>query len=139
MSSQPQSDLVHAEVTAPCPCQGGGSYGQCCGPVHAGAAAADASALMRSRYCAFVLGDVDYLLASWHSSTRPPPFQIEPDRRWLGLKLVASRESGPDRAEVEFIARYRLGGGRAIRHHELSRFQREGGRWTYLDGAMQDS
>jgi SEC-C motif domain protein len=41
---------------------------------------------------------------------------------------------GDDQAMVEFIARYRLGGGRAERQHEVSRFVREQGRWYYVDG-----
>jgi len=32
--------------------------------------AADAEALMRSRYSAFARGLADYLLATWHASTR---------------------------------------------------------------------
>ena len=38
-----------------------------------------------------------------------------------------------DHAEVEFVARSKLG-GRAHRMHENSRFVREAGRWFYLDG-----
>ena len=45
----------------------------------------------------------------------------------------AHRAMGEDRAEVEFVARYRLG-GRAVRLHVRSRFVREGGRWYYVDG-----
>ena len=43
------------------------------------------------------------------------------------------RVTGPDTAEVEFVARSRLG-GRGVRLHETSRFVREGGRWYYVDG-----
>jgi len=31
------------------------------------------------------------------------------------------------------VARYRIGGGKAGRLHERSRFVREDGRWYYLD------
>src|SRR5579859_5003628 len=55
----------------PCPCGSGRPYPQCCGPLHTGGAAPDAQSLMRSRYCAFVLCDERYLLATWHPSTRP--------------------------------------------------------------------
>ena len=52
----------------PCPC-GGGSYGRCCAPMHRGERQAPtAEQLMRSRYSAFVRGEVDYLLA-----THPEP------------------------------------------------------------------
>lgn len=89
---------------------------------------------MRSRYSAFVLGDAAYLLATWHPRTRPPSIDLEPATRWLGLTVKAARDTGADTAEVEFVARYRIGGGSAVRLHERSRFVREDGRWLYLDG-----
>ena len=47
-------------------------YDACCGPLHRGERpAATAVALMRSRFTAFALGDVDYLLATWHPGSRP--------------------------------------------------------------------
>ena len=44
----------------------------------------------------------------------------------------------PDRAEVEFVARSRIGGGSARRHHERSRFLRDGANWFYVDGELQN-
>jgi len=117
-----------------CHCGSGRSYSICCAPLLEGAPALDAEALMRSRYTAFVLGRSDYLLASWHSSTRPAHLTLDADVRWLGLSVKAHRSSGPDHATVEFVARSRQGGGRAQRLHEVSRFVREGGHWFYLDG-----
>ena len=116
-----------------CPCGSGHVYPQCCGRWHAGAAAPDAEALMRSRYSAYVLGLHDYLLASWHESTRPQGLEMEPATRWLGLEVKQHVVTGVDAAEVEFVARYRIGGGSAVRLHEHSRFVREQGRWFYLD------
>jgi SEC-C motif-containing protein len=88
---------------------------------------------MRSRYSAYVLGLEDYLLATWHSSTRPAGLDLGsgPQPRWLGLEVKA-RSGGGDAATVEFVARCRIG-GRAQRLHEVSRFLREGGRWYYVD------
>ena len=121
----------------PCPCDSGARYGQCCQPLHRGQPAADAAALMRSRYCAFVLGDVDYLRSSWYPSQRPDDLALDADIRWLGLKIKSQRSTGDDTAEVEFIARFRKGGGSAQRQHERSRFVRENGHWFYLDGDLQ--
>jgi SEC-C motif-containing protein len=45
-------------------------YAACCGRHHGGIPAADAESLMRSRYSAYVLGLEDYLLATWHATTR---------------------------------------------------------------------
>lgn len=91
---------------------------------------------MRSRYSAFVLGRVDYVAASWHASTRPADLALEPDVKWLGLEVKRHRVLDADHAEVEFVARSRVG-GRGQRLHETSRFVREGGRWWYVDGDLK--
>ena len=95
---------------------------------------ADAEALMRSRYAAYAAGDVEWLLASWHPSTRPAGLQLDPKTKWLGLEVKEHKRVDADHAEVEFIARCRTGGQRAVRLHERSRFVREGGLWYYVDG-----
>ncbi len=88
---------------------------------------------MRSRYSAFMLGDVPYLLATWHGSQRPAELTLEAGAKWLGLEIKQHRLTGKDSAEVEFVARFRVG-GKAVRQHERSRFLREDGRWFYVDG-----
>ena len=109
----------------------------CCGLNHAGQSAPDAESLMRSRYSAFVRGDVPYLLATWHSSQRPAELTLEAGGKWLGLEIKQHSVTGADTAEVEFVARFRVG-GKAVRQHERSRFVREpasdGDRWFYVDG-----
>ena len=102
--------------------------------------APDAESLMRSRYTAFVQQRADYLLATWHASTRPAELDFEPGLKWLGLDVRQHRLIDATHAEVEFVARSRLQ-GRAIRLHERSRFVREADaqgvlRWYYLDGDM---
>jgi SEC-C motif-containing protein len=123
-------------MTATCPCGLGRPYAACCGPLHAGAIAESAEALMRSRYSAYVLGDIDYLLASWHADTRPDRLDLGDvaATRWLGLEVRRHAMTGADTAIVEFVARYKSGGAPAVRLHELSRFVREDGRWFYVDG-----
>lgn len=92
---------------------------------------------MRSRYSAFVLGLADYLLASWHPSTRPEQLTLDAGVKWLGLSIKAQKATGPDTAIVEFVARSRSGGAAAQRLHEISRFVREQGSWFYQDGEMR--
>ncbi|MDO8719470.1 MAG: YchJ family metal-binding protein, partial [Polaromonas sp.] len=104
-------------------------FSACCGPYLnelAAAPAPDAESLMRSRYSAFVLGHHDYLLATWHASTRPTDLTLDPGAKWLGLEVRSHRLLDTDHAEVEFVARFREG-GRAVRLHERSRFVREQG------------
>jgi SEC-C motif-containing protein len=124
-------------VNLPCPCGSPQSLDDCCGRYHAGEPAPTAEALMRSRYSAFVLCNEPYLLATWHPRTRPPSISFEPKQKWLGLKIIEAKDAGIDTAEVEFIARFRMGGASAARLHERSRFVREGGRWLYVDGDVK--
>jgi SEC-C motif-containing protein len=93
-------------------------------------------ALMRSRYSAYVLGLIDYLLATWHASTSPGELELPP-LKWLALEVRHAEQSG-EAGVVEFVARCR-DGGRAQRLHEISRFVREAGRWYYIDGQMPDT
>ncbi|SCL36685.1 SEC-C motif-containing protein [Micromonospora nigra] len=119
----------------PCPCGGGLPYGRCCGRLHAGATeAATAEALMRSRFAAFAVGDIAYLLRSWHSTTRPARLRLDPGQRWTGLEVVDTAGGGlfDTTGVVEFHAHYRAG-GRPGTLTERSRFVREDGRWFYLD------
>ena len=117
-----------------CPCGSAAAYDRCCGPLHAGAAAADACALMRSRYAAYVLGLSDYLLATWHASTRPVAIEIDAGTCWLGLQVRRVIAIDPGHVQVEFVARFRHRGGSATRLHELSDFVCEHGRWCYVSG-----
>ena len=121
----------------PCPCGLAAHYAACCGRFHAGAAAPDAERLMRSRYSAYVRHLPDYLRATWHPDTRPAELSLDdaPGQRtqWLGLTVQDHQVTGSDSAEVRFTARYRVGGGSAVKMTEHSRFLRVEGRWYYLD------
>ncbi len=127
---------------APCPCGRGDAKGRvlrftdCCAPLHQGQPALDAERLMRSRYSAFVLCDTAYLLCTWHPSTRPASIELEPGAQWLGLDIRHHIITGAHSAEVEFVARFRVG-GRAVRQLERSRFVREDGDWFYVDGDVR--
>lgn len=117
-----------------CPC-GGPDYDQCCGRFLDGdGLPADAQQLMRSRYTAYVLGRGDWILQTWHTSTRPAPPVTGDGVKWLGLDVKRHVPAG-DKAVVEFVARYREG-GRGQRLHECSNFVHENGRWWYVDGSF---
>jgi SEC-C motif-containing protein len=121
-----------------CVCGSGRPYAGCCGALHLdGKNALTAEALMRSRYSAYVLGLEPYLLATWHSSTRPESLDLAADgpTKWLGLEVRRHLAQGENKAIVEFVARYRIA-GRGHRLHEVSNFVREDGRWFYVDGVV---
>ncbi len=126
-------------VTEPrvCPC-GGGTYAECCEPLHTGQAeASTAEALMRSRYSAFVVGLGDYLWRTWHPRTRPERVALD-DTEWIGLEILDVVD-GTERDQagiVEFVAHYRHG-HLVGRMRERSRFERRGRRWMYVDGEQR--
>ncbi|MGK2951754.1 MAG: YchJ family protein [Thiobacillus sp.] len=124
---------------AACSCASGRPYDVCCGRFHAGEPVPDAESLMRSRYSAYVQGREDYLLATWHSATRPATLDLDavPRPRWLGLTIESHTPLDETHATVEFVARYKLN-GRAFRLHETSRFERVEGRWLYVDGEIRE-
>jgi SEC-C motif-containing protein len=119
-----------------CPCGSGLDYSGCCEPLHLGDPADTAEALMRSRFSAFALGLDSYLLSSWHPSTRPATFEVDDGTTWRKLQIVDTVDGGLDdeTGVVEFRASYRDHGGTAGVLHERSRFERDSGRWSYVDG-----
>jgi SEC-C motif-containing protein len=119
------------DASSRCPCGSGSPYGECCGPILAGAAAPTAERLMRSRFTAFAIGDVDHLLASWHPATRPRSLELDPGVRWYRLDIL-HRVGGAlldTVGIVEFEAHYR--GSSVGSQRERSRFTRTDGRWVY--------
>jgi len=120
----------------PCPCGSAKVFEDCCERyIEGGIVAPSAEALMRSRYTAYTLRREDYLLATWHVSTRPAQIGLadEVATKWLGLEVKKFELQDANHATVEFVARYKIG-GRAHRLHELSSFVCENGKWFYVDG-----
>ncbi|PKM31159.1 MAG: hypothetical protein CVV07_03070 [Gammaproteobacteria bacterium HGW-Gammaproteobacteria-11] len=123
-----------------CPCGSGKGYGDCCQPLHQGQPAANAEALMRSRYCAYSLGLVDYLQAS----TLPAQQQAldlqamaswSHSSRWLGLQINSASPCPPgtDRAQVTFTAQWADADGQSHSHQECSDFLLRQGHWYFVD------
>lgn len=121
-----------------CHCGNTQPYADCCARyVDNNDPAPTAEALMRSRYTAYTLAREDYLLATWHPSTRPAASGLveEAPTKWMGLEVKRHEQQDAEHAIVEFIARYKVN-GRAHRLREISRFVRESGRWFYVDGGV---
>lgn len=115
-----------------CPCGSGEHYHDCCEPLHLGAVASSPEALMRSRYTAFVQNRPDYLLTTWHHSTRPETLSLEDAPNWTSLKILGSTRAG-NQGTVHFRAIYRLGSGWGFLE-ENSDFLQENGHWYYVRG-----
>lgn len=118
-----------------CPCGSGRDLDACCGPlVDDGVPAETAEQLMRSRYTAFVLGRPEHLWRTWHPRTRPDEVELPPVE-WTGLTVVHVESGGTDDSSgvVGFEAAFTGADGPDVLR-ELSRFERRGGRWVYVEG-----
>lgn len=123
--------------TGICPCDSGLQYTKCCQPLHLGQVAPSALALMRSRYSAYVLRLTQYLMQTWHPDTRPSDLDLSQDAtKWLGLTIIHSKNINQHQAVVEFVARYKVGGNRAERMHEISEFIYSDA-WYYVSGQVK--
>ena len=93
---------------------------------------------MRSRYTAYVVKNVDYLVRTTHPSAQTEDL-AESIRKWMRqaewLKLhVVATEKGSEVDEtgrVEFIAEY-LTSTAPGRHRECSVFEKLDGKWYYV-------
>jgi SEC-C motif-containing protein len=95
---------------------------------------------MRSRYTAYVRGDVDYIV-----DTHDPDRREEVDRantehwskksEWLGLEILKTERGTEtdDVGQVEFVATYKLKGV-TVPHRERAEFEKRNGRWYFIDG-----
>jgi len=90
--------------------------------------------MMRSRYTAYAIRDRDYLLATWHPSTRPSSLVFDPEVEWFRLDILGRTGGGllDDTGTVEFRAHFRSAN---LRHSQFenSRFVRIDKAWVYLD------
>jgi SEC-C motif-containing protein len=126
-----------------CPCGSGDSLETCCARYHAGLLPPHAEQLMRSRYSAYALGRIDYLV-----ETTLPAQQSGLDRAaisawslhstWLGLEVQGSELIGgqPEHAWVSFTARWHDAQGEHA-HSERSAFVQHDGRWYFLDPTVK--
>lgn len=121
-----------------CPCGSGEPFDRCCLPLHREERpAATAEQLMRARYSAYAVGDLDFLWRSWHPRTRPAALAPDGGVTWIGLEILDTVDGGPEHqnGEVEFRAHYR-DGARTGTLHERSRFAVRARRWLYVDGDL---
>lgn len=88
---------------------------------------------MRSRYSAYVLKNEDYLLKTWHSSTRPAFLELEDDNtEWKKLVIIYRSDS-----EVHFVAFFSTSKNASeniFSLYEESTFIKEKNAWFYLSG-----
>ncbi len=125
-----------------CACCSGLPYSNCCEPFLSGRVnAPTALQLMRSRYTAFTLANVDYLMRTHDIKTRPVKDRENIERWarsvvWVGLTILGTEAgaASDNAGYVEFKAAF-LENGKPGQIHERSFFHRENGKWFYVSGA----
>ena len=123
---------------APCPCHSGKKYKQCCQPYHKGILPSNALKLMRSRYSAYALGMVEYIIATTHPNNPDASIALSDWQKAIGdfakttyfrgLKILEYVD-GEEEAFVTFEATLSDGIMK-----EKSRFLKEDGKWLYESG-----
>ncbi|MEH6652412.1 MAG: YchJ family protein [Motiliproteus sp.] len=138
-----------AQATILCPCGSTLRYKNCCQPAIDGTQpATTAQALMRSRYSAYVLGEVDYLITTTHPDhradlSRESLIEHHQQTRWLGLTVLdtTAGNAADQSGTVHFRARFaELEQGRCRgcgSLQENSNFVQLDQRWYYCDGDVQ--
>lgn len=126
-----------------CPCCSGRSYEQCCEPLLLGhVRATTAEALMRSRYTAYTLAEIDYLYKTSGPRVRRE-FDAESSRKWAqsaewkGFEILHAEggDAADSAATIEFVARYQIDKA-DFEHHEIATFGRVENEWRFIDGKM---
>jgi SEC-C motif-containing protein len=123
-----------------CPCNPSKNYIDCCEKAHLNIVSVNtAEELMRSRYSAFVLGNIKYLHQSHHSASRPSKSENKEIEKWaksvhwLKLEVIQTTKGKikDKTGTVEFKAFF-MENGKVNIIHENSLFCLENEHWVYL-------
>ncbi len=127
-----------------CPCGSGSLYGNCCEPLIRNESASTALELMKSRYTAYCMGEVDYLyitasIKNRNDFNRSEIEQWSKENTWNNLEIIGSEKGGrsDNTGTVEFKAYFTDAKGQDQIHHEKSRFCKENDKWVYIDGIFE--
>lgn len=121
-----------------CPCGSEKNFEECCGPFIVGAKTAETpEQLMRSRYSAYAMHQVDYIEKTMKEPANKDFKKEEALNwarrvKWQGLEVL-NATSKKDKGFVEFIAHY-FEGGKTHSMHEISEFHFLDNQWYYVDG-----
>lgn len=127
-----------------CYCCSDSRFERCCLPfINGSLKPPTAEALMRSRYSAYSVVDIDYLLQTTHPSTRKSHDreiikQWADQSLWQKLEVISTIEGNitDKKGMVEFKAHYLDSASQSHIHHEYSNFIKELGKWFYVDGKV---
>ena len=125
-----------------CPCGSGKKYGECCEPIIKNTSKAlTAESLMRARYTAYVVHEIDFIINSCEEGEgiadidKKATEDWSRNSTWNGLKILRTEkgQEGDDEGVVEFTADYTLKQMHDV-HHEVAAFKKINGEWKYVAG-----
>lgn len=127
-----------------CACCSGKMYEMCCHVFISGILKpVTAEQLMRSRYTAYTLCDVSYIINTTHPSTRGQynPKAIKEwaaSSIWKKLEIISTNKgaSTDTIGHVEFKAYYSDSENQNHIHHEYSTFEKIGTNWFFVEGKV---
>jgi SEC-C motif domain protein len=127
-------------LSSECYCGSDKPYSDCCGLyIEQGKLPPTPEALMRSRYTAYNLLDMNYIAATM----KPPAsdhFDADGEKasaakcKWTQLEIIRTSHDA-QHGVVEYRAHYTLENKKKILH-EISEFNFENGRWYYVNGIL---
>ncbi len=125
----------------PCVCGIGDSTETHCLPIIKGKKLAKtAEELMRARYSAYALEEVDFIMESHTEEAgtdvdRESTAQWSKQSEWLSLEVLATEGGGEGDSEgtVEFLAKYKVKNV-VVEHRERATFEKHGDKWLFADG-----
>lgn len=132
-----------------CPCRSMDQiklqYEECCEPFIKGKKKAPTvEILMRSRYVAYVVKNINYIdetqiTVENEVFNKEEALKWAESSEWLGLEIKKTQKGEPNdnTGVVEFVAHYKdKASGTELRHHETSLFQKRDGDWKFKEGQI---
>lgn len=115
-----------------CPCHSGKEYSACCAPYHEGVPPPTPTDLMRSRYSAYALGKVEYIIATTHSEHSDQKLSLKKREQQIKTFCNSTEFTGLDILEAtENTVTFRAYLGKKGSFTEKSEFAQENGVWKY--------
>jgi len=95
--------------------------------------------LLKTRYDAFVSGNIDFILESHHPETKEQVDRASieswsKDSKWEGLTIESEKIDG-DKTFIAFTVRYTRE-AETLNHRENAEFRKHEGRWMYFDSVF---
>jgi SEC-C motif-containing protein len=127
-----------------CPCGSQHDYQDCCALfIEQHQLPQTPEQLMRSRYTAYTLAQIDYIKQSMSDKASIGFDEAEAKRWsqkviWIGLEVLHTSMSSPQQGFVEFCAQY-IDNNQLNAIHERSEFRLKQNKWFYVDGTTASS